>query len=155
MKTEKMYPDFNYRPTFFRCVLFTLLYSEVKGQQTMKEQTKIKITIGETVVTGTLNDTKSSQDLISLLPLTLTMEDYVSTEKISYLPRKLSTEGAPSGFDPSVGDITYYAPWGNLALFYGEAGYANGLVSLGKLDSNISALKAPGKVQVKIERNEK
>lgn len=121
----------------------------------MKEQTKIKITIGETVVTGTLNDTKSSQDLISLLPLTLTMEDYVSTEKIGYLPGKLSTEDAPSGFDPSVGDITYYAPWGNLALFYGEAGYANGLVSLGKLDSNISALKRPGKVQVKIERNEK
>ena len=33
----------------------------------MKEQTKIIITIGETVVTGTLNDSKSSKDLISLI----------------------------------------------------------------------------------------
>ncbi|WP_160110137.1 cyclophilin-like fold protein [Caballeronia choica] len=24
----------------------------------------------------------------------------------------------PSSFDPSVGTVAYYAPWGNLALFY-------------------------------------
>lgn len=41
------------------------------------------------------------------LPLTLTLKDYAGTEKISDLPKRLSTEGAPSGSDPSVGDITY------------------------------------------------
>ena len=30
-----------------------------------------------------------------------------STEKVTCLPRKLSTEGAPAGIDPSLGDITY------------------------------------------------
>jgi hypothetical protein len=32
-----------------------------------------------------------------ILPLTLTLEDYASAEKIAYPPRKLSTPGAPAG----------------------------------------------------------
>ena len=58
-----------------------------------------------------------ARDFISLLPLTLTLEDYAKTEKISDLPRTLTKERAPAGSDPSVGDITYYSPWGNLAIF--------------------------------------
>ncbi|GAB7216701.1 cyclophilin-like fold protein [Dickeya oryzae] len=52
-----------------------------------------------------------------MLPLTLKLEDYAGTEKIAYLPRKLTTQGAPAGIDPDVGYLTYYAPWGNLAIF--------------------------------------
>lgn len=33
-----------------------------------------------------------------------------------------------------MGDITYYSPWGNLALFYRDFGHASGLVRLGRLD---------------------
>ena len=66
-------------------------------------------------------------------------------------PKKLSTEGAPSGSGPSVGDIAYYAPWGNLAIFYREFGYSSGLVILGKIDNGIEAINAPGSVRVTIE----
>jgi len=83
--------------------------------------------------------------------LTLTLEDYASTEKIGYLPRKLSTAGAPAGIDPTVGDITYYAPWGNLAIFYENFGYANGLVKLCRIDSGIEALSVRGSLKVVIE----
>jgi len=79
---------------------------------------KIRLTVGDKVLTANLIDSKTTRGFISLLPLTLTLEDYAGTEKISNLPKRLSTEGAPSGIDPSVGDITYYAPWGNLAIFY-------------------------------------
>ncbi|MEK5236474.1 cyclophilin-like fold protein [Paenibacillus sp. FSL L8-0470] len=41
----------------------------------------------------------------------MTFDDYNRTEKISYLPNTLTTEEAPDGFDPSVGDLTLYAPW--------------------------------------------
>lgn len=114
---------------------------------------KLKVTLEDTtVITATLIDSKTTQDFISLLPLTLTLDDYSSTEKISYLPRKLSTEGAPSGVDPSIGDITYYAPWGNLAIFYKDFGYASGLILLGKIDNNgIEALSVSGSVQATIE----
>lgn len=74
------------------------------------KQYNVKIMIGDTILTATLYDNPTTRDFISLLPLDLTLEDYAGTEKISYLPKKLSKEEAPLGFDPSVGDITYYAP---------------------------------------------
>jgi hypothetical protein len=112
---------------------------------------KIGLKVGDTVLTATLIDSATTRDFISLLPLTLTLEDYAGTEKISNLPKRLSTENAPSGSDPSVGDITYYAPWGNLAIFYRDFGYSSGLVILGKIDSGIKALNVPGSVRVTIE----
>ena len=108
---------------------------------------KIRLKAEDKVITATLLDSKATQDFISLLPLTLTLEDYAGTEKISYLPRKLSTEGAPAGGDPAVGDIAYYAPWGNLAIFHRDFGYSSGLVILGKIDSGVEAFKAPGSVK--------
>lgn len=112
---------------------------------------KINIKVKDKVVTATLIDSKTTQDFISLLPLTLTLEDYARTEKISNLPKRLSTEDAPLGSDPSVGDIAYYAPWGNLAIYYRDFEYSNGLVILGKIDSGIEALNVPGSVEVTIE----
>ena len=112
---------------------------------------KIRLKVGDTVLTATLIDSATTRDFISLLPLTLTLKDYAGTEKISDLPKRLSTEGAPSGSDPSVGDITYYAPWGNLAIFYRDFGYSSGLVILGKIDSGIEAFNVPGSVKVTVE----
>jgi hypothetical protein len=112
---------------------------------------KIRLTVGDKVLTATLIDSKTTRDFISLLPLTLTLKDYAGTEKVSDLPKKLSTEDAPSGIDPSVGDITYYAPWGNLAIFYKDFGYSSGLIVLGKIDSGIEVLNVPDSVRVTIE----
>ncbi len=112
---------------------------------------KIKITVENTELTATLIDSKTTLDFISLLPLTLTLEDYGGTEKISCLPERLSTEGAPAGIDPSVGDITYYAPWGNMAIFIRDFGYSNGLVLLGKFDGDMEALNVSGPLNVTIE----
>jgi hypothetical protein len=112
---------------------------------------KINIRVRNEVVTATLIDSKTTQDFISLLPLTLTLEDYANTEKISDLPKRLSTEDAPAGSDPSVGDIAYYAPWGNLAVYYNDFGYSNELVILGRIDGDIEAFSVPGSVEVTIE----
>ncbi len=117
------------------------------------EQFKIKILIGDTILTATLYDNPTTRDFISLLPLDLTLEDYAGTEKISYLPKKLLTDDAPSGFDPSVGDITYYAPWGNLAIFYKNYGYANGLIKLGKIEEGIEEFNKSRSLDVCIEQS--
>ena len=102
-------------------------------------------------MTATLTDSQTTRDFVSLLPLPLTLEDYVGTEKISYLPQTLSTDDAPAGSDPSVGDIAYYAPWGNLAIFYRDVGYASGLVILGKIDSDVEALNVPDPIEATID----
>lgn len=113
---------------------------------------KINIKVGDKVMTATLIDSKTTQDFVSLLPLTLTLKDHANTEKVSDLPRRLSTENAPPGSDPSVGDIAYYSPWGNLAIYYNDFSYSDGLVILGKIDGAVAALNVPGSVKVTIER---
>jgi hypothetical protein len=112
---------------------------------------KIRIRINGTEVAATLIDNPTSRDFVSLLPLTLTLEDYGDTEKIGYLPRKLSTEGAPPGSEPSAGDVSYYAPWGNLALFRKDFRYSSQLVKLGTIDSGGEALNVPGPAEVTID----
>ena len=112
---------------------------------------KIRMTINGQVTTATLDDNATARDFLSLLPLTLTLEDYASTEKIAYPPRRLSTEGAPAGIDPEVGDIAYYAPWGNLALFYKDFGYSAGLIRLGRFDGGVEIINARGRLKVTIE----
>ena len=116
---------------------------------------KIRLTINGKAINATLIDNATTKDFLTLLPMTLTLEDYAATEKISYLPRKLSTAGAPAGSDPSVGDVTYYAPWGNLAIFYRDSRYARGLIQLGRIDSGIEALNVAGPLKATIERIEK
>jgi len=127
------------------------VFSIVTISEAQGDSMKIRLKVGDTVLTATLIDSATTRDFISQLPLTLTLKDYAGTEKISDLPKRLSTESAPSGSDPSVGDITYYAPWGNLAIFYRDFGYSSGLVILGKIDSGIKALNVPGSVKVTIE----
>ena len=113
---------------------------------------KIRMTVDGTELTATLTDSQATQDFLALLPLTLTLEDYAGTEKVSDLPARLSTEGAPEGSDPSVGDIAYFAPWGNLAIYYRDFGYSNGLVILGKIDGGLEAFGVSGSVNATIEQ---
>lgn len=102
---------------------------------------KLHVIIDGQTLTATLDDSPPARDFASLLPLDLTLSDYSSTEKVSDLPRRLSTEAAPRSHTPSIGDITYYAPWGNLAIFYRPFRDSAGLVKLGAFDGDIDALR--------------
>lgn len=74
------------------------------------------------------------RDFAELLPLTLDLEDFHSTERVADLPHKLDTSGAPEPAAAKIGDIAYYAPWGNLALFYQDGPAASAdLLILGHL----------------------
>lgn len=128
--------------------------SRPEGNDAGRENMKIQIRIGTQKFTATMEDNPSAKDFISMLPLTLTLEDYAATEKIAYLPRTLSTAQAPNGVDPGIGDITYYAPWGNLAIFHRDFGYSKGLIRLGKLDSDIEKVAVPGPLTVTFESDQ-
>lgn len=118
-------------------------------------QVKIRLSFGKAEATVIMDNHPACQDFLSLLPLTLTFEDYNGTEKISYLPRKLNTQGSPSSCKPSVGTFAYYAPWGNLAIFYHDFRQSNGLVPLGQI---VSGMEKPagmhGDFSMRIEKVE-
>jgi hypothetical protein len=130
-------------------IAFTVLAATSADAET--DNMKIRINMNGNEITATLTDNATSRDFASLLPLKLKLEDYGETEKIGYLPRKLATEGAPPGSDPSVGDVSYYAPWGNLAIFRKNFRYSTGLIKFGNLDTSVEALNVPGSVEVTID----
>lgn len=125
--------------------------AENSNNSKIPDSMKIKITINDTVITATLNSSQAAKDFVSLLPIKLTLDDYAQTEKVSKLSKRLSTTDSPSGYDPDVGDITYYAPWGNLAIFYNDFGYAEGLIKLGKINGDISLFKSGPKLDAFFE----
>lgn len=113
---------------------------------------KIRLITEDAVLTATLEASAATRDFVAMLPLTLTLRDYAGTEKVSDLPKRLSTSGTPPGMDPAAGDVAYFAPWGNLAIFYRDFGYSSGLVKLGHIHSGLEKLaKARGDVVVRIE----
>ncbi|MEA5002164.1 MAG: cyclophilin-like fold protein [Christensenella sp.] len=101
---------------------------------------KIRLVFDTKEIVVALEDTPVCEELMAQLPLKLQFEDYAEIEKIGYLPQKLSVSDAPGGCDPSVGTMAYYVPWGNIVLFYGDRGYADGLIPLGTVESGVEAL---------------
>lgn len=124
---------------------------ETQRNKGAKAMHSIRIAVDGKVVQGVIEDNPTSREFLAQLPLTTKLDDYSSTEKITYLPKKLSAQGAPAGCDPDVGDITYYAPWGNLAIFYKDFGYSQGLIKLGRITSGVEHLKYQGSKNVTIE----
>jgi len=115
--------------------------------------TAIKVTFGETVVTARLADNATARDLAGQLPLTLTFKDFNKVEKIAKLPRPLSMLGVPKGDDPDIGDIGYYQPSGDLVFYYGDVGYWNGIVRIGRFDNTMQLIEQQDRdLRVTIER---
>ena len=81
-------------------------------------------------------DNPTVRDFLSLLPLTITFEEFSGREKIGYPPRRLTTEGSP-GHDSEDGDLIYFAPWGNLGFYYNAQGidHDERVIQLGRFDA--------------------
>lgn len=114
--------------------------------------TKIQFTIGDTVLYATLDATAPGRDFAAMLPLTLTLTDYHNTEKVADLPRAIDRTGAPAAYAPKIGDITVYAPWGNLAIFYKPFQKSAGLIRLGQFDGPMDVFMQNGSIPVTIAR---
>src|SRR2546427_4021439 len=82
---------------------------------------KMNIRTRDTVLTATLLGSKAARDFASLLPLTLTMQDLFRREKYAQLPRPISEEGKRKhAFE--VGEIAYWPPGPDVAVFYRDDG---------------------------------
>lgn len=88
-------------------VLSALLMGETVMAQT------IEMIIGEQAFTIELLEHDAARAFADRLPMTLTFENFGSTERIAYLKQSLTIGSAPTSADPKVGDLAYYIPWGN------------------------------------------
>ena len=108
------------------------------GAEDSQTQLQLRFAGGEAIIA--LEDNATTRDFLAMLPATLTFEDYAGSEKISFLDQGLSTENAPESYDPQAGDVALYTPWGNLAIFYGDAGSSSDLVFMGRVISGLELL---------------
>lgn len=115
---------------------------------------KVKILVGDRIISATMEDNAAGRDFLSRLPLDVTLNDFNNTtEKIFYPEPALTLEGVKRGCAPVPGDITIYAPWGNVAIFCKNWSHSNDLIKIGHIDGNgISALTTGGDIKVKFEK---
>ena len=114
------------------------------GGEEMVIGTVIRFTSQSTSVDVTIGaDSPAVRDFLSMLPLTLTLEEYAGREKIGYLPRALTVDGSP-GSDPDDGDLIYFIPWGNLGFYYNAQGigYSAQTLHIGTYEASLDQLEA-------------
>ncbi len=109
---------------------------------------RISIQSNEKTTNFELNDSKAAKDLYAQLPLTFTVENFNNNEKIFYPPKKLETTDTPLA-NAQVGTLAYYAPWGDVVIFYASFGSAKELYELGSAFSGGEYIKnLSGTIQI-------
>ena len=93
------------------CLSLGFIGNEVMAQDVIMTiaDTDYKVTVDENTQAGKL--------FLNSLPLTLSFENFGSNERIAYLPKKLDMRSYDKPLSVKRGDVTYYVPWGNLAVF--------------------------------------
>ncbi len=95
------------------------------------KSTQIAVTCGDVQVVYALNDSPAAQSLLSQLPLTVEVEDFSTNEKVFYPPQELDTANTPLA-EGGAGTLAYYAPWGDVVLFYDSFSANSSLFELGE-----------------------
>ena len=87
-----------------------------------------------------LNSSDASKEFYSQLPLDIKVENFSHNEKIFYPPKKLTTTNTPLA-DAKNGTLAYYAPWGDVVMFFKDFGSTEGLYELGSVISGKEYIK--------------
>ena len=118
-----------------------------------RSQMKLNIKVDGKTLSATLVDKATARDFIKQLPLSLSMGDLFGREKFSNLPRALSENG-PRTRRYEVGDIAYWSPSHDVAIYYhqdGESIPLPGIIPIAKIDRGTEAFNVTGAVKVTIE----
>jgi len=132
----------------------TVLVILMRQMQAQEAKVKIHITVNEgKVLTATMADNQTARDFLSLLPMTVKMDDLFGREKYGHLPKPLSNKSDRSDtYD--IGQIAYWSPGPDISIYYRQDGDkipSPGVIVVGSIDSGVEALHVPGSVNVKIE----
>ena len=117
-------------------------------------QTRVRFSVGDAQIIVRTADNPTSRDLLSTLPLTLDFRDFNAMEKMSDLPRRLTTQGS-TGRPPANGDLIYFVPWGNLGFFYDsgrrDASFDDRVIPIGTIETGYERLNELETGAVRVE----
>lgn len=129
------------------------VYSSGKAFQ-RADTMKIIIKVAGKELHATLADNPSAREFAALLPVHMSMDDLFGREKAGQLPREIST-GGPRSNAYKVGDIGYWSPGHDVAIYYRQDGKripAPGIINIGHIEAGIEAFEVPGSLDVTIEQ---
>lgn len=108
------------------------------------------MTINDTEYVVTVDENTAAGKLfLEMFPLSLNFENFGSNERIAYLPHKLDMNSYEEPISVKRGGMTYYVPWGNLAVFRKSFSCSADLAPLGAMSEEaISALEKSGSADV-------
>lgn len=139
------------------CVFLSCFYSPAgagAAQTTIPSRDKamqIAVSANGVDVVYVLNDSTAARELYAQLPMTIEVENYGGIEKIFYPPKKLATSDTPLVKSAKNGTLAYYAPWGDVVMFYDRFGAASGLYELGHAISGAEHIRnLSGTIQIGI-----
>lgn len=133
---------------------FISCFLVVSTQATEKQEAmKIRVESNGQSTVFELNGSLAAKELYAQLPLDITVEDFGGNEKIFYPPQKLKTSDTPLISGAKAGTLAYYAPWGDVVMFYKKFGSAAGLYELGQAISGEESIKGmSGSLQITQEK---
>lgn len=112
---------------------------------------RISVSTERQTIVYQLNNSGAAAALVAQLPMTIDVEDYGDNEKIFYPPHKLDTGNTPLAKDIVAGTLAYYAPWGDVVMFYDTFRPASGLYHIGDAVSgqdNIRSLSGTIRIEM-------
>jgi hypothetical protein len=111
---------------------------------------KIKITVGNMVMTATLLENPTARALIAKLPLTVPMQDLYSREMCYRFSDELPTDNVrTTGYE--IGEIIYWPPGHSLVIMYAQNGERFSMQKIGRIDSGFEIFRQTGNVTVTLE----
>jgi hypothetical protein len=115
---------------------------------------RLRITVGNTILTARLIDNETARDFLTQLPMTVRANDYISREKYWHLPRALASRSERQN-EYERGDVGFWIPNNDMALFYNHDGSTlptPGLIVIARITSGLEILNHyPGSVALEIE----
>lgn len=88
-----------------------------------------------------LNGSSAAAALLAQLPLEIEVDNFSSNEKIFYPPQSLTLGDTPLA-QGGVGTLAYYAPWGDVVMFYGDYCPNSELYALGAAAGGAEQIRA-------------
>ena len=118
------------------------------------EALQISVQWEDHMVIYELNDSTAARALYDQLPLTLEVDDFSTNEKIFYPPEALDTGDAPQAAG-GAGTLAYYAPWGDVVMFYDSYDANASLFELGRIVSGEEWVpEMSGTITIDVSANE-
>jgi hypothetical protein len=139
------------------CAFFTLMLSCTENAEAQANSFKlsnqyVRITSNGQTAVFRLYDTGAAKQFYAQLPLTLELQNFRNAQWMFYPPNKLDVTAAEAYHDGKKGELSYYAPWGDVFMLYKDFYAGDEMHRIGVHVSGIDNIeKMTGSVRIEKE----